>query len=114
VEIASREFIDNLVSIARAFSGTNPGVKQKILAILQTWALAFKGKPELSYVVEVYNGLKREGKKLYADRFLLNSWLIVFLGIHFPPVEKSEASSIMVDTTTVGLGAYFLIACREC
>ncbi|KAJ3409465.1 Vacuolar protein-sorting-associated protein 27 [Chytridiales sp. JEL 0842] len=80
VEVASRDFIDNLVSIARAF-GTNPDVKQKIFQLIQTWGLAFKAKSELSYVTEVYNSMKREG-------------------VSFPPVEKAEASSVMIDTTT--------------
>ncbi|KAJ3111216.1 Exportin-6 [Phlyctochytrium bullatum] len=81
VEIASRDFIDNLVSITRNYPQTNQDVRLKILALIQTWGLAFKGKSELGYVTEVYEMLKREG-------------------IAFPPVEKAEASSIMIDTKT--------------
>ncbi|KAI8816735.1 putative vacuolar sorting-associated protein [Fimicolochytrium jonesii] len=80
-EVASREFIDNLVSIARAPSGTNSDVRQKILASIQSWGLAFKSKSELRYVSEVYDSLKRDG-------------------ITFPPIEKSESSAMMIETTT--------------
>ncbi|KAJ1542055.1 Vacuolar protein-sorting-associated protein 27, partial [Cladochytrium tenue] len=61
VEIGSREFVDNLVSLARAFSATDPAVRQKILALLQSWALAAKGRSDLLYLVETYDMLKREG-----------------------------------------------------
>ncbi|KAJ3218789.1 Vacuolar protein-sorting-associated protein 27 [Dinochytrium kinnereticum] len=81
VEVASRDFIDNLVSIVRNYPTTNQDVRLKILALLQTWGIAFKGKSELSYVTEVYEGMKREG-------------------LAFPPVEKAEASAIMIDTKT--------------
>ncbi|KAJ3098506.1 Vacuolar protein-sorting-associated protein 27 [Phlyctochytrium planicorne] len=81
VEVASRDFVDNLVSIVRNYPTTNQDVRLKILALLQTWGLAFKGKTELMYVTEIYETLKREG-------------------LAFPPVEKAEASSIMIDTKT--------------
>ncbi|KAJ3410786.1 Vacuolar protein-sorting-associated protein 27 [Chytridiales sp. JEL 0842] len=82
VEVASRDFIDNMVSIAGQFTGINPEVRQKVLALIQSWGLAFKGKHDLSYVSQVYENLKREG-------------------VPFPPVESAEASAIMIDTTTV-------------
>ncbi|TPX72258.1 hypothetical protein SpCBS45565_g00682 [Spizellomyces sp. 'palustris'] len=80
-EVASREFTDNLVSIARAPIGTNPDVRQKILALIQSWGLAFKTKSDLRYVTEVYESLKQEG-------------------ITFPPVERAESSAAMIETTT--------------
>ncbi|KAJ3155783.1 Vacuolar protein-sorting-associated protein 27 [Geranomyces michiganensis] len=79
-EVASREFVDNLVSIARAPIGTNPEVRQKILGFIQSWGLAFKSKADLRYLTDVYENLKREG-------------------VSFPPVERSEASAVMIDTT---------------
>ncbi|KAJ3191996.1 Vacuolar protein-sorting-associated protein 27 [Irineochytrium annulatum] len=81
VEVASREFVDNMVSIVRSYPTTNAQVREKILALLQSWALAFKGKSDLSYMTETYDNLKREG-------------------LAFPPVEKSSISSIMIDTKT--------------
>ncbi|KAI8917099.1 hypothetical protein DFJ77DRAFT_333527 [Powellomyces hirtus] len=80
-EVASREFIDNLVSIARAPIGTNPDVRHKILASIQSWGLAFKSKADLRYVTDVYESLKREG-------------------VTFPPIERSESSAAMIETTT--------------
>ncbi|KAI6043784.1 hypothetical protein EDC04DRAFT_2946350 [Pisolithus marmoratus] len=80
VEVASREFIDNLVSILKV-PGTNHLVKADILKYVQNWALAFEGKPSLSYVGQVYKTLKSEG-------------------FHFPPKDLALANSAMVDTTT--------------
>lgn len=61
-EIASREFMDNLVSILK-MPGLNVDVKSKILRLLQNWALAFEGKPNLGYVGEVYKTLQHEGEQ---------------------------------------------------
>lgn len=61
MEVASREFMDNLVSILK-MPGLNIDVKNKILRLLQNWALAFEGKPNLGYAGEVYKTLQREGK----------------------------------------------------
>ncbi|KAJ3105721.1 Vacuolar protein-sorting-associated protein 27 [Phlyctochytrium planicorne] len=80
IEVASREFMDNLISLVRV-PGANQDVRQKMLALIQTWGLAFKDKYELAYVVEVYESLKQEG-------------------VSFPRIERSESSSIMIDTQT--------------
>ena len=61
MEIASREFMDNLVSILKTPS-LNRDVKNKILRCIQTWAISFKGKYNLGYVEQVYKTLKAEGK----------------------------------------------------
>lgn len=60
VEISSRDFMDNLVSILK-MPVLNHDVKNKILRLIQSWSIAFEGKPNLSYVGEVYKGLQREG-----------------------------------------------------
>ena len=60
VEIASREFMDNLVSILK-IPVLNLDVKNKILRLVQNWAIAFEGKPPLSYAGQVYRTLKSEG-----------------------------------------------------
>jgi hypothetical protein len=36
-------------------------IQDKILALIQTWADAFGGKPELDAVVQVYKALKAQG-----------------------------------------------------
>jgi growth factor-regulated tyrosine kinase substrate len=64
VEIASREFMDNLVSILKTPT-LNRDVKNKTLRYVQTWAISFKGKYNLGYVEQVYKTLKAEGK-IYA------------------------------------------------
>lgn len=60
VEIASKEFMDNLVSILK-FPAVNHQVKQKVLALIQNWASSFGGKPSLSYASQIYKNLKIEG-----------------------------------------------------
>ena len=60
VEIASREFMDNLTSILK-MPGLNYDVKNKILRLVQNWAIAFEGKNNLGYVGEVYRILQNEG-----------------------------------------------------
>jgi hypothetical protein len=64
VEIASREFMDNLVSILK-IPVLNHEVKQRILRLIQSWATSFEGKPNLSYVGQVYKTLKQEGELLH-------------------------------------------------
>lgn len=60
-EVASREFMDNLVSLLKAPGAINVEVRDKILELLQTWASAFEGNLSLVYVPEVYRRLKADG-----------------------------------------------------
>lgn len=79
-EIASREFMDNLVSILKVYVGAevNQEVKNKILELIQTWAGGAQGREStLGYIVEVYRTLQLEG-------------------FNFPP--KQEVASSMFDT----------------
>ncbi|KAF8816712.1 ubiquitin binding protein [Phlegmacium glaucopus] len=79
-EIASREFIDNLVSILKV-PALNHDVKTNILRLIQNWSIAFEGKPALNYVGQVYKTLTTEGYK-------------------FPPKDPAVTSAAMVDTQT--------------
>ncbi|KAF9947728.1 Vacuolar protein-sorting-associated protein 27 [Mortierella alpina] len=61
VEVASREFIDNLTSIMKAPAGCNYEVKNRILGLIQTWGVLFRGKHGLGYVCDTYMILQHEG-----------------------------------------------------
>jgi hypothetical protein len=75
VEVASREFMDNLVSILKT-PALNIDVKNNILRLVQNWAVAFEGKSMLSYVGQVYKTLKGEGPFLlivnYPDSMIIH------------------------------------------
>ncbi|KAL7414353.1 hypothetical protein BDY24DRAFT_339617, partial [Mrakia frigida] len=79
-EVAARDFIDNLASILKLQS-TNAEVKRVGLDLFQQWALAFQSKPELSYVCEVYRGMKDEG-------------------ISFPPPPTISNAAALLSTST--------------
>jgi len=53
--------MDNLVSIIKQPT-VNHDVKQKVLRLVQNWAMAFEQKPTLSYVPTLYKSLKNEGE----------------------------------------------------
>lgn len=80
VEVASREFVDNLVSILKV-PVLNLEVKNVILRLIQNWSFAFEGKHTLSYMGQVYKMLTNEG-------------------FNFPPKDLAVANSAMVDTQT--------------
>ena len=81
-QVASREFMDNLVSLLKAFgpAAINEEVKSKILELIQNWAAAAEGRPSVSYLQEVYRNLQREG-------------------YNFPP--KQTVASSMFDSSAV-------------
>ncbi|KAK5679848.1 Vacuolar protein-sorting-associated protein 27 [Elasticomyces elasticus] len=64
-EIASREFMDNLVSLIKYDDGRGGmgerEVRQKMLELIQTWAGAAQGRESLSYITEVYRSLQSQG-----------------------------------------------------
>ena len=81
-DIASREFMDNLVSLLRAYGGAavNENVKLKILELIQSWAGATSGRGEATYINATYQTLLSEG-------------------FQFPP--KVEMSSSLFDSSAV-------------
>ncbi|KAK4976552.1 hypothetical protein LTR28_008014 [Elasticomyces elasticus] len=61
-EIASREFMDNLTSLLRSNgpAALNDEVRNKMLELIQSWAVAAEGRSSLTYISEVYKDLSRE------------------------------------------------------
>ncbi|KAK8432299.1 hypothetical protein IWX49DRAFT_574885 [Phyllosticta citricarpa] len=75
LEIASREFMDNLVSLLKAYgpAEVNQDVRNKILELIQFWAIAAEGRPQLIYITEIYRSLQREGYQFPPRQEVLSS-----------------------------------------
>ncbi|XP_033907590.3 TOM1-like protein 2 isoform X5 [Acipenser ruthenus] len=62
VLVASRDFIDGvLVKIISPKNNPPAIVQDKVLALIQAWADAFRSSPDLTGVVHIYEELKRKG-----------------------------------------------------
>ncbi|XP_075949475.1 TOM1-like protein 2 [Anarhichas minor] len=62
VMVTSRDFVDGvLVKIISPKNNPPTIVQDKVLALIQAWADAFRSSPDLTGVVQVYEELKRKG-----------------------------------------------------
>ncbi|XP_068434118.1 TOM1-like protein 2 isoform X2 [Clinocottus analis] len=62
VQVANRDFIDGvLVKIISPKTNPPTIVQDKVLALIQAWADAFRSCPDLTGVVHIYEELKRKG-----------------------------------------------------
>ncbi|KAF2716826.1 ubiquitin binding protein [Polychaeton citri CBS 116435] len=81
-EVASREFMGELVSLLKygggGGEGCNQEVRTKILDLIQTWAGGAQGRESLSFITETYRTLQHEG-------------------FNFPP--KTDIASSMFDSS---------------
>ncbi|XP_028395528.1 TOM1-like protein 2 [Dendronephthya gigantea] len=59
--VATQDFLHELTKLLQPKYNAPVMIQDKILALIQTWADAFKGKPELDAVPHVYNKLKTQG-----------------------------------------------------
>ncbi|KAI1174330.1 hypothetical protein F4777DRAFT_554139 [Nemania sp. FL0916] len=77
VEIASREFMDNLVSLLHAVgpAAVNQDVRSRMLELIQSWAAATEERYDLKYINEVYRTLQKEGY-LFPPRVTVASSMI--------------------------------------
>ncbi|SPO28037.1 related to VPS27 - vacuolar protein sorting-associated protein [Ustilago trichophora] len=83
-QVASREFMDNLVSVLRNPAGCNNDVKSKALGLIQNWSQIAQAKPaHMSYITHIYNQLQNDSN------------------FDFPPLDpNAAASAALVETLT--------------
>ncbi|GAK66176.1 ubiquitin binding protein [Moesziomyces antarcticus] len=83
-EVASREFMDNLVSVLRNPAGVNHDVKAKALGLIQNWSQIAQAKPaQMAYIIDIYRQLKSDS------------------AFDFPPLDpNAAASAALVETLT--------------
>lgn len=75
-EIASREFMDTLVIVLKSDPPVHGDVKELLLEYIQTWANAFEGQLQLSYVKKVYSDLKAQGFEFPSSNRLIGASFI--------------------------------------
>ncbi|KAK2557186.1 TOM1-like protein 2 [Acropora cervicornis] len=59
--VAKKDFLDELVKVLNPKVSPPQVVQEKILSLIQDWADAFRGSPDLCYVMETYETLRAQG-----------------------------------------------------
>ncbi|TNN66118.1 TOM1-like protein 2 [Liparis tanakae] len=91
IQVANRDFIDGvLVKIISPKTNPPTIVQDKVLALIQAWADAFRSSPDLTGVVHIYEELKRKGIEFpMADLDALSP-------IHTPQRYTAEVDPAMI------------------
>ncbi|XP_033944717.2 TOM1-like protein 2 isoform X1 [Pseudochaenichthys georgianus] len=95
VQVATRDFIDGvLVKVISPKNNPPTIVQDKVLALIQSWADAFRSSPDLTGVVHIYEELKRKGIEFpMADLDALSP-------IHTPQRGTPEVDPAMIKYLT--------------
>ncbi|KAI9491158.1 hypothetical protein BDB00DRAFT_767657 [Zychaea mexicana] len=81
-EIASREFMEAISFLVHSQVRWEHSIILRALTILQTWALAAKNTPSLSYLTDTYNLFRAEGIVFPEPQELVNSFLLETIAHH--------------------------------
>ncbi|XP_062581566.1 TOM1-like protein 2 isoform X2 [Saccostrea cucullata] len=61
LQVATKDFLSDLVKVIGPKYDPPQAVQEKVLSLIQTWADAFRGTPELKEIDKVYQDLKAKG-----------------------------------------------------
>lgn len=61
VLVMTKDFINDLVKIIGPKNDPPTAVQEKVLSLIQAWADAFRGSPDMNGVVQIYTDLKNKG-----------------------------------------------------
>ncbi|XP_054160912.1 TOM1-like protein 2 [Oppia nitens] len=59
--VTNKDFVQELVKLIGPKNDPPTNVQEKVLSLIQSWAHAFRGQPDLQGVVQVYSELKSKG-----------------------------------------------------
>lgn len=91
VLLAKKELLDELVKVLNPKSNPPQVVQDKILSLIQDWADAFRGSPDLTYVLETYESLRAQGVEFPAKN------LDTLSPIYTPQRVRSAISLIKIN-----------------
>lgn len=80
LQLTQKDFLKELKNIIEPKNNPPPHIQDKILGLIQTWALAFRNDPELKSIEQFYNECKQQG-------------------LEFPPAESESTIKAAVPST---------------